>query len=61
MMVKSIQIECDMPECVTVFRAHFVTTAEMARYESAAKREGWRRIRIGNEMADVCPGHPEVI
>ena len=61
MQIKIILIECDMPACKSYIRSQFVTTAERIRYENAAKRDGWREVRVGFEMAIVCPGHPEVI
>lgn len=61
MKVSTVQIQCDMPECVSEFRAVFVNLNEMNRHVNAAKREGWRKVRIGLEMVEVCPEHPEVI
>jgi hypothetical protein len=61
MKVSRIKIECDMPDCLAVFQAVFVNVHEMNRHLCSAKREGWRKTRMGNEMVDLCPGHVEVI
>lgn len=61
MKVRSILIECDIENCASVFRAQFVTAAEMAKHNNAAKREGWRQIRYGFNMIQVCPNHPRVL
>lgn len=61
MKVNYLLIECDMPFCDTGFKAQFVEPIEKVRLEKVAKREGWREVRIGKQMAQVCPGHPEVI
>lgn len=61
MKVTILEISCDVPDCAIKFRAQFVSTAELMRHESHAKREGWRQVRIGTELVWICPGHPEVI
>jgi hypothetical protein len=50
-----------MPECARIFNAQFVDQAEYVRLLNMAKRDGWRHVRIGEHMSDVCPYHPEII
>lgn len=61
MKVKTLQITCEMPECARIFNAQFVDQAEYVRLLNMAKRDGWRHVRIGEHMSDVCPYHPEII
>lgn len=61
MNIMVLEILCDMPNCLAVFRGQFVTNEEKTRLLSMAKRDGWRTVRIGDQMADVCDFHPEII
>jgi hypothetical protein len=61
MKIRTLQITCEIPSCVWAFKAQFVDQNEYVRLLNLAKRDGWRRVRIGEHMSDVCPYHPEII
>jgi hypothetical protein len=56
-----LEIQCDFPECEMAFRSLFSTELQMEDLIKSARREGWRSVRQGLRMIDVCPNHPEVI